>query len=229
MEKSREYIENMFTQIAPEYDRMNFVIGFGLGSIWRKKVAKKLTHAELILDLCAGTGDMAKTIFSQKDFKGKIVLIDRNWEMLKIAQKKLSTYHNRFFIVVADVENLPFKENCFGGMSLGYALRHILNFSSFLSGVKKCLKIDSSAYLLDLARPKNYLLRQSYLFYLNKIMIWWLSLFTQNGKYYKFLYFSLNLFIPPDEVIGNAKSVGFKQSEYKNLCGGMAAIYCLNK
>ena len=229
MEKSKEFIEEMFDRIAPEYDRMNFIIGFGLGSLWRKKVAKKLVHADLVLDLCAGTGDMAKSLLSQKEFKGKVVLIDRNWEMLKIAKEKLSSYPNRVSIIVADVERLPFKDSSFEGMSMGFALRHILDFSKFLSEIKRALKPNETAYLLDLAFPKNYFFKKLYLFYLNKPMLWWLSLFSKNGKYYQFLYFSLNRFMRQKEVIEKANAVGFSQTKFWNLSFGMAAIYGLKK
>src|SRR3990170_7503744 len=109
--EKKVFVQKMFSDIAPDYDRLNRIISFNMDFSWRKKSTENIQNARLVLDLCAGTGDMALALFSHKNFKGKIVLCDFSFEMLILAKKKLQKYldNHRIFLVCGDVEKLPCK------------------------------------------------------------------------------------------------------------------------
>ena len=65
-EKSR-YVEQKFDEIAQKYDRFNDLITFGMHRYWKRFVVRQteLHPEEHCLDLCCGTGDIAREVLRQ--------------------------------------------------------------------------------------------------------------------------------------------------------------------
>ena len=59
-----EQIEEMFDNIAPEYDKFNYAASMNLDRIWRKRAisALKPFAPHKVLDIATGTGDLALLI-----------------------------------------------------------------------------------------------------------------------------------------------------------------------
>src|SRR5713101_2959454 len=80
-------VKELFTRIAPRYDRINDLQSFGLHRYWKRRVIR-LANArpgELALDLCCGTGDLALTLTQQG---AKAVGLDFTYGMLEVAQRR---------------------------------------------------------------------------------------------------------------------------------------------
>src|SRR5258708_267048 len=80
-------VKELFTRIAPRYDRINDLQSFGLHRYWKRRVIR-LAHprpGELALDLCCGTGDLALTLAHQG---AKAVGLDFTYRMIEAAQKR---------------------------------------------------------------------------------------------------------------------------------------------
>ena len=65
-DKSR-YVEQKFDEIAQKYDRFNDLITFGMHRYWKRFVVRQTgLHPEKhCLDLCCGTGDIAREVLRQ--------------------------------------------------------------------------------------------------------------------------------------------------------------------
>ena len=151
---------------------MNRILSFCLDVLWRRKATSKLIssdpmdpNSDLVLDFCAGTGDMAITLLSRKSFNGKVILCDFNGDMLKVAQAKLKRagFLERTCIVLCDVEKLPFKNNISDGAMMGFSLRHMEDLKGFFSETKRVLKKDKKAVLLDVAHPEVKFIKNIYI------------------------------------------------------------------
>ncbi|MGB9632647.1 MAG: class I SAM-dependent methyltransferase, partial [Chloroflexaceae bacterium] len=59
LDEKAEYVERMFTRIAPGYDRVNRVMTFGLDQRWRRRVVEQVAppFGGRALDVGTGTGD----------------------------------------------------------------------------------------------------------------------------------------------------------------------------
>jgi len=53
-------IQNIFSSIAENYDKLNSILTFNIDKVWRKKAIKvcDLKVNNKVLDLCCGTGQM---------------------------------------------------------------------------------------------------------------------------------------------------------------------------
>src|SRR5260221_849131 len=60
-------VRQMFTDIAPRYDLLNHLLSFNIDRLWWRRVARTFAHIARrpearLLDLCCGTGDMARAL-----------------------------------------------------------------------------------------------------------------------------------------------------------------------
>ena len=194
---------------------------------WRKKAVRDLAGEKLIVDLCAGTGDMALALLQNPQFSGEVVLVDFNSEMLLLAEKKLRSagFGSRISIVNADVESLPFENDRLDGAIQGLALRNLENLEKFFTETLRVLKPGKSVRFLEIAHPENRVFQKLFYFYFYNFLPRLTTVLTGNGKAYNWLPQSLQKFPQQKEVAKLMRKSGFKDAGYKNLAGGMVACY----
>jgi demethylmenaquinone methyltransferase/2-methoxy-6-polyprenyl-1,4-benzoquinol methylase len=238
-ESKKPYVSQIFSEISGEYDRLNRILGFSLDVLWRRKATSKLVspnhtnpNPDLVLDFCAGTGNMAVTLLSRKSFKGMIILCDFNEDMLKVAQAKLKKLGllERVCIVLCDVEKLPFKDNISDGAMMGFSLRHMEDLKGFFSETKRVLKKNKKAVFLDVAHPEVKLIKDIYFVYYDTIFSRLSRIFSKGHAHvYSYLPDSLRVFLKQKDLVSIPKELGFSKVAYRNLFFGAGAIYTLIK
>ncbi len=220
----------MFSELAWEYDRLNRIMSFFQDQKWRARSASLLGSCNLVLDVCAGTGDMSQALCSNSRYRGKIVLCDFSLEMLKVAQAKLvrKNLQKECFLVIADAQRLPFKEKVFCGIMSGFALRNLENLDIFISETKRVLEPNGKAIFLEIAHPENGFWARIFYFYFYKLMPLYIKLFTHKYYAFKYLATSLKNFPSQKKLTQEIFAKHFSKAEYKNFLGGVASIYKLN-
>jgi demethylmenaquinone methyltransferase/2-methoxy-6-polyprenyl-1,4-benzoquinol methylase len=138
-----EATDPIFARIAARYDRINAVLSLGQEKRWRGRGIAGLNPGT-VLDLGCGTGT---TDFGEREVVG----IDPVIEMLA-----LSAVQNR----VAGVgEGLPFASASFDGVFSGFVFRNLTSVKTTLAEIERVLRPGGSAVIVDLARPRNPVLR----------------------------------------------------------------------
>ena len=99
----------MFNKIAQKYDLFNDIITFGMHRKWKRFVAKQtdLHDKQNCLDLCCGTGDIAREVFRQYP-SSKVTGLDFSEEMLNIAESKTPSEINVKYLQ-GDAMNILFR------------------------------------------------------------------------------------------------------------------------
>ena len=119
----------MFDKVSSNYDFLNRVLTFGIDISWRKKVVKMVGdhQAKIILDIATGTGDLA--IMLAKTKANKIVGLDLSPGMLEVGKKKVTEKNldDRIEMVLGDSEKLPFSDNHFDAITVGFGVRNFEN------------------------------------------------------------------------------------------------------
>lgn len=232
MESKKPYVSQMFSEISGEYDKLNRVISLYLDVVWRRKATSKLVSSDLVLDFCAGTGDMAITLFSHPSFKGNVILCDFNGDMLKLAQAKLKRLGltEKAHLVLCDVEKLPFKNNISDGAMMGFSLRHMEDLNLFLNETKRVLKKNRKGVFLDVAHPEVKLIKNIYFWYYDKIFPRLSKIFSQgHAQVYNYLPDSLKIFFKQKDLVNILDGMGFSRVVYQNILFGTGVIYTLIK
>lgn len=225
----KRFVRRMFDDIHLRYDLINTVLSFGTDNRWRGKAVKDMPAGGLVIDICGGGGQMANQLFSMKDFVGRVVIADLSPKMIAHARRILDRrYADRYAVVVCDVERLPFKAAAFDGAISGFGLRNLTDLPSFTGEMRRVLRKDGVAKLLEIGHPKGKILGLLFRFYFYRLAPLLARIFTDRKYAYYYLPDSLRTF-PPQEKILQVLADGWNEASYSELAGGMAIIYKLTK
>ena len=143
-------VRSMFARISGVYDRMNHLLSFTRDQAWRKHVAARL-DADVweILDLCAGTGDLALTC--RREGKGRVwIAADFCPEMLEGSQGKEGA--EALMLSAADAMQLPFRDRSVDAITVGFGVRNFADIRRGLEEIARVLRPGGQLMVLEFYR-----------------------------------------------------------------------------
>lgn len=215
LDKTPDSIHTMFNMIANKYDFVNNAMSFGTQNYVKYSAIKMLNinPHDNVIDLCCGTGNLSG-IIKKLSPHACVTGIDFSEKMLSIAKTK----HPDICFMQGDVTNLPYEDNFFDFAVMGFGLRNILNAEKAVEEVYRILKPNGKFLHLDFGR-KNF---ASKIYDIMTPLL--IRLFTENAQAYSYLIKSKQEFPPPEDLIKDFESKGFKLVERKDfLCGVISA------
>ncbi|MDR2466851.1 MAG: bifunctional demethylmenaquinone methyltransferase/2-methoxy-6-polyprenyl-1,4-benzoquinol methylase UbiE [Prevotellaceae bacterium] len=223
----KEKVSEMFDSIASKYDFLNGLLSLGTDKIWRRKLRGLLdaAHPSLVLDVAAGTGDLA--VEAVKKHRKKVVGIDISEKMLAEGRRKIARKHldNYIELLYGDAENLQFASDTFDAVTVAFGVRNFENREKGLSEIHRVTKPSGRIFILDFAMPRNPCIRFFYKFYFNRILPLVGKLFSRNFQAYKYLPESVENFPQYEQMTDILKATGYVNTRYISLSFGIAAIY----
>jgi demethylmenaquinone methyltransferase/2-methoxy-6-polyprenyl-1,4-benzoquinol methylase len=223
--EKRAYVRDIFTAIAPTYDRLNRIISFRFDQGWRRYAVARLGWERkpegIYLDLCAGTLDFGATLAAQPGFRGWIVGADFVRGMLELGRHKSS----RLAPVNADALDLPFPDRSFDGAMVGWGVRNLVDLDAGLAESARVLKPGSCLVILEMALPPQRLLRAGFQFYFRRIMPVIGRLISKHTTAYSWLPESTRVFPAPPELARRMETQGFRNVSYTLFMGGVCAMH----
>jgi len=224
LKESPESIEEMFSNIAQNYDRANAALSLNLSPLWNNKLISELLKRQRVstlLDLCAGTGAIAHT-FLKKNPSASALLVDLSAPMLAQAKEKLIPFKADF--IVGDACTTQLKNQVADAITVAYGVRNIANTSKFFDECFRLLKAEGTLAILELTRPENPVLRFFHQHYLEKLVPLIGRRIAGNGPAYQYLCDSIKDFSSPKKLSLQLNSAGFGKVEILPLFGGVATI-----
>ncbi|MDR2223263.1 MAG: bifunctional demethylmenaquinone methyltransferase/2-methoxy-6-polyprenyl-1,4-benzoquinol methylase UbiE [Flavobacteriaceae bacterium] len=227
----KQQVEQMFDTISGNYDNLNRMISLGTDQGWRKKVLKMVsaTNPTNILDIATGTGDLA--ILLSKSNAQKITGLDLSAGMLEVGKQKVKALHldQKIEMIQGDSENLPFGDNTFDAITVGFGIRNFENLEKGLTEILRVLKPNGIFVILETSVPRKFPFKQGYFFYTQNIMPFMGKMFSKDQKAYKYLSDSAKNFPFGEELNNILRKVGFKDVKHKPQTMGIATIYSSSK
>lgn len=222
----------MFDKIAFRYDFLNRFLSAGIDVSWRKKAIKQLQslQPQNILDVATGTGDVA--ILTNKILHPKkITGIDISEGMLEIGRKKIEklTLQNEIELLKGDSETIGFPDNTFDAITVAFGVRNFQNLEKGLAEMLRVLKPGGKLVVLEFSRPKQFLFKAAYNFYMKSLAPLLVSIFSKNKNAYRYLNDSVQRFPEGQQFIDILKNVGYLSTYSKTLTLGICSIYCGSK
>ena len=221
-------MNNIFSEVADNYDFMNDVLSFGLHRIWKKQFVNlvKFKNEDVILDLAAGSGDISKLIKMKNPALNEIFISDINKDMLGKAQKKL--VNDSVKLICHSAEKIPFKVKTFDVVTVAFGIRNFSDIEKSLHEIYRVLKMNGKFMCLEFSSFNRKSLRLFFKIYCGIIPIMG-KYFANNARAYKYLVESINAF--PNQIIFSKmlKTVGFKNIECFDLLDGIASIHICEK
>lgn len=224
-------IKAMFDNIANRYDITNLVISLNMYKGWNRKIAKQAAQGQqdafTMLDLCAGTGEVAFECLKKASANSQAYLLDFSPEMLEIAKKKaanLPIQQHQIEYMEADAQKIPLPAKSIDFATIAYGIRNVQDPSKCFQEVYRVLKPGGRFAILELTRPKNRFLKIGHHLYLRVLMPLLGKIFTRDKQAYQYLCNSIHTFITPHELEALLKKKGFAKTESIPLAGGIATI-----
>ncbi|MBL7882937.1 MAG: bifunctional demethylmenaquinone methyltransferase/2-methoxy-6-polyprenyl-1,4-benzoquinol methylase UbiE [Bacteroidia bacterium] len=230
-ESKKEQVAAMFNNIAPKYDFLNQLLSLGIHKGWRKKAIRLIAanKPKQILDIATGTGDFAiEAIKIQPD---KIIGIDISNGMLQLGIDKIKQLQlqDKIELQLGDSENMPFKDNSFDAITVGFGVRNFENIEKGVSEIYRVMNQGGILAVLEFSKPKKFPIKQLYNFYFKYVTPTVGKVFSKDASAYTYLPESVNAFPDGEDFLSALKNAGFKKTEAIPLTFGIASIYIAHK
>ena len=227
-EKERA-VQRMFSSIARYYDLNNSLLSLGLHHSWKRQAIVFLSPNDCrVLDVGAGTADLALLTASRLGEKARIVAADLNRPMLAIGVEKVrkASLSRQIVCVQANAERLCVPDSAFDAVTTGFCMRNVANLPQALSEIKRVLKPGGRLICLEFSRPVAWWLRRLYDWYSFTLLPWiGTKVSGDRTGVYQYLPASIRTFPDQEGLARLMREVGFTQVEYHNLSGGIVAIH----
>ncbi|MFD1777324.1 demethylmenaquinone methyltransferase [Fredinandcohnia salidurans] len=229
MEQSKEQrVHHVFEKIYKNYDQMNSVISFQQHKAWRKDTMKRMDvqKGSSALDLCCGTADWTIALADAVGVTGKVVGLDFSKNMLKIGQEKVDKLQlNQVKLVHGNAMELPFEDNSFDYVTIGFGLRNVPDYMTVLKEMQRVVKPGGKVVCLETSQPTIIGFRQLYFFYFRFIMPVFGKLFAKSYQEYSWLQESARDFPGMKELANMFREAGLRDIEVKPYTLGVAAMH----
>ena len=228
----KEGIRKLFDNIAPDYDKLNHILSLNIDKGWRRKAVRELIDTEMplnILDVACGTGDFTIEIAQKAAQSSNVTGIDLSEGMMKIGREKIAAAGVKAEMVQGDCENLPYGNETFDRISVGFGVRNFEHLDIGLKEMCRVLKPDGKLVILELSVPSNPIIRWCYKLYFLKILPaigGWIS--GDRGAY-EYLPASVLRFPAPQKFIQMMKEAGFPNVGHKAFTFGICRMYIGSK
>ncbi|HEY1661010.1 MAG TPA: bifunctional demethylmenaquinone methyltransferase/2-methoxy-6-polyprenyl-1,4-benzoquinol methylase UbiE [Verrucomicrobiae bacterium] len=219
-------VGDLFASIARRYDLLNDLQSFGFHRLWKRRVVElaQLKNGDRALDLCCGTGDIA---FALAQRGAETTGLDFSDKMLEVAQSRrqnarLKNLNLKF--LQGDAQQLPFPDNSFDAVTVGYGLRNLSSWENGLAEMVRVAKPGGRIVVLDFGKPQNPLWRKMYFTHLRCSVPLIGLLFCGNSQAYAYILESLKHY--PAQLAVEEKMRGLQLSDVRviNFFGGAMAI-----
>ncbi|MBZ5533104.1 MAG: ubiquinone/menaquinone biosynthesis methyltransferase [Acidobacteriia bacterium] len=223
-------VRQMFDEIAPRYDFANHTLSLNVDRLWWRRTARTFSHIlkrddARVLDLCAGTGDMAvalRSAASREKSSTAICALDFSHQMLQHGLDKYA--RNQIQPVEADALRLPLSDASVDLVVSAFGFRNLANYDAGLREIFRVLKPGGEVGILDFGEPGG-LLGKLYGFYFRKILPRIGTFISGVRGPYEYLPASVKKFPAPQQMLGRMESAGFQDVSWTPYTFGIAGLY----
>jgi demethylmenaquinone methyltransferase/2-methoxy-6-polyprenyl-1,4-benzoquinol methylase len=225
---SKSHVHGVFERIAPKYDFMNDLISFRRHKAWRKFTMKKMNVApgETALDLCCGTCDWTIAL-ANASVTGKVIGLDFSQNMLDVGAVKVNNLglNDRITLVRGNAMSLPFEDNTFDYVTIGFGLRNVPDYLQVLKEMRRVVKPGGKVVCLEVSKPTWQPFKAMYNLYFERILPLIGKLVAKRFEEYKWLPESLKAFPGRLQLVRLFEKAGLQQVIAYPLTGGVAALH----
>jgi demethylmenaquinone methyltransferase/2-methoxy-6-polyprenyl-1,4-benzoquinol methylase len=223
----KEEVAEMFNNISGRYDFLNHFLSLGIDHLWRARAVKELReiNPKRILDIATGTGDFA--IANLKLKPEEVVGIDISSGMLEVGKEKMKKKKVDHIVSMqlGDSEDLPFEDNYFDGLTVGFGVRNFENLEKGLAEMLRVIRPGGKAIILEFSKPKIFPIKQAFGFYSKYFIPFFGKRISKDEKAYAYLPESVAAFPEGKEFENVLEKLNYKNIKSIPVSGGIATIY----
>ena len=218
-------VNSVFSKVYAKYDLMNDLMSLGIHRIWKNKLLDWMGPQKnyTLIDVAAGTGDIAKLYSERTNNLAKIDCVEPNEKMFLSGKSNLN-YLKNIKWTNASAEKLPFQSESFDFYTISFGIRNVSNIEKVLCEALRVLKPGGRFMCLEFSKVENEIVDIIYKNY-SKIIPIIGKYIIGNSQPYEYLIESIKSFYSQKELANLIKNNGFSKVEYRNLSNGISAIH----
>jgi demethylmenaquinone methyltransferase/2-methoxy-6-polyprenyl-1,4-benzoquinol methylase len=218
----------MFSAIAGRYDLLNSLLSLRRDRAWRRSAASRAAPGTggLALDVATGTGELARHLARQNG-EVRVIGVDFCPEMLAKARAKFAGSPDgaRVHLAIGDVLQLPFPDNTFDCVTIGFGLRNVTDIAATFAEMARVARPGGRVVSLELTLPSSSLLRGLYGRGLSRIAPLAGRVVSGNREAYTYLPDSILEFPSPEDVAQVMRDAGLGDVEVHRFTFGAATVH----
>src|ERR1044071_980341 len=168
----RDYVRQVFSQIAPRYDLLNHALSLNIDRVWRRRAIAALewrrNPSGVYLDVCAGTLDVAAMLAASHGLSCRVLGADFAEPMLRQGLAKAAG--RPVSPVVSDPLGLPLADASAAGAIVAFGIRNVVDLDAALREVHRVLVPRARFVILEFMTPSNPLMRSLYHLYFHRVL-----------------------------------------------------------
>jgi len=229
-EKTRR-VAGVFETVAGRYDLMNDLMSLGTHRLLKRITVEMsgVREGDRVLDLAGGTGDFSALYAPLVGPSGRVVLADINGAMIQVGRDRLLDrgIANVSFCR-ADAEHLPFGDESFRCITIGFGLRNVTDKEQALREMYRVLAPGGRLLVLEFSKARHPLMESAYATFQS---LWPAvgRLVTGDAAPYRYLVESIRMFPDQAALALMIADAGFADSAYDDLLDGIVAVHHATK
>ena len=227
-EKERR-VRGVFDSVAERYDLMNDLMSGGLHRLWKRFTLELtgLRPGQLALDVAGGTGDLTSGLARQTGASGVVVLTDINEAMLAHGRDRLidEGHVANVRYVQSNAERLPFANNTFHCITIGFGLRNVTDKAAALASMHRVVKPGGRLLVLEFSHPVVPGLDPLYDAYSFRVLPLLGKFVAGDEASYRYLAESIRMHPDQEALLSMMRAAGWEDCSYHNLSGGIVAVH----
>ena len=209
----RSFLGSIFDTTASDYDRIEWLVGFGSGPWYRRQALMRagLEPGMQVLDVAIGTGLVTREAQALMKGRGEIIGLDPSSGMLRSYAGAVPVS-----LVQGRAESLPFPDGQFDFLSLGFALRHMDDLERVFSEFRRVLKPGGRLLILEITQPSSRFgraLARGYMRGVVPALARLVARASDTPKLWRYYWDTIEACAPPERVLATLRAVGFNAAE----------------
>ena len=226
-EEKPALVQGVFESVAKKYDIMNDFMSAGVHRLWKNTFMNMINPQSdmILLDVAGGTGDIAFRFMA--DGGGSVTVCDLTEGMVRVGRDRALDKGILSGIkwTVGDAQNLPIADNSVDVYTIAFGLRNVTEIETALAEAYRVLKPGGRFMCLEFSHVVIPVFDKIYDTYSFELLPKIGEFVAGDKESYVYLVESIRRFPTQDVLIEKMQAVGFENTTYKNLTGGIAAIH----
>jgi len=207
-DEHRAYLRRIFDATASDYDRIERVLAFGSGPLYRRSALRRagLASGAQVLDVGIGTGLVAREALALIGPAGRLVGVDPSPGMM--SEISLPGVE----LICGRAEALPREAASSDFVSMGYALRHIDDVGAAFAEFFRVLRPGGRLLVLEISKPAGRLgtaLLKTYMRAVVPAIARVVAHRNDTAELWRYYWDTIEACIAPEQVLGSLREAGF--------------------
>jgi demethylmenaquinone methyltransferase/2-methoxy-6-polyprenyl-1,4-benzoquinol methylase len=203
------FVRAIFDRTAPDYDRIEKLLALGSGPWYRHQALLRagLRPGMRVLDVGIGTGLVAREAIAITGDAALVTGVDPSAGMMAAARLPAAVR-----LAEGRAEAIPLPDASFDFLSMGYALRHIGDFSAACREFHRVLKPGGRLCLLEITRPEGRLgrlLLKAYMKGVVPLLAGVVGKRRDTALLWRYYWDTIEACVPPAGVLATLEAAGF--------------------